>query len=150
MSNGVVTTSGGDTPHVTVIVDSDQLAEASGMSARVDDAPITHRTLRRLTCDAGVVRVVCDGQGQPLDGGRRVRTVTPANRRALDLRDRGCTWDGCDAPPGWCDAHHLVHWADGGRTSLDTMALLCRRHHTATHAGRRPRRAPMSSDPPEP
>ncbi len=148
--NGTVTTSGGEKPHVTVIVDYAHLVEAAGGPARVDDAPITRDALRRLACDAGVVRVVLDGEGQPLDVGRRVRTVTPAIRRALDLRDRGCRWDGCDAPVGWCEAHHLVHWADGGPTSLANMVLLCRRHHTATHEGRRPRRRPLSEEPPDP
>jgi hypothetical protein len=145
-----VGTSGGDKPHVTVIVDYAHLVEAVGGPARVEDAPITHDALRRLACDAGIVRVVLDGEGQPLEVGRKVRTVTPAIRRALDLRDRGCRWDGCDAPLGWCDAHHLVHWADGGPTNLDNMVLLCRRHHTATHEGRRPRRRPMSEEPPDP
>jgi hypothetical protein len=148
--NETVVTSGGEKPHVTVVVDYTHLVEAVGPPATVDAAPITHEALRRLTCDAGVVRVVRDGDGQPLDVGRRVRTVTPAIRRALDLRDGGCTWDGCDAPAGWCDAHHLVHWADGGPTSVDNMALLCRRHHTATHLGRHARRSPMSAHPPDP
>ena len=33
----------------------------------------------------------------------------------------------------WDDAHHLEHWADGGCTSLDNLALLCRRHHVLAH-----------------
>jgi len=32
-----------------------------------------------------------------------------------------------------CEAHHLKHWADGGRTSLENLVLLCRRHHRAVH-----------------
>jgi hypothetical protein len=32
-----------------------------------------------------------------------------------------------------CDAHHIRHWADGGRTKLSNLALLCRRHHRAVH-----------------
>ncbi|SSC25655.1 HNH nuclease, partial [Klenkia terrae] len=42
---------------------------------------------------------------------------------------------GCHAPAWWCDAHHLVHWIDGGDTSLDNTALLCERHHTQVHHG---------------
>ncbi|MCZ7530972.1 MAG: HNH endonuclease [Acidimicrobiia bacterium] len=49
------------------------------------------------------------------------------------MRDRGCAWPGCDRPPEWTDAHHIVHWANGGRTSLDNLALLCRTHHTKLH-----------------
>ncbi|WP_243866868.1 HNH endonuclease signature motif containing protein [Actinophytocola oryzae] len=50
-------------------------------------------------------------------------------------RDRGCVAPGCDRPPEWCDAHHLVHWSDGGATSIDNTALLCGYHHTLVHQG---------------
>jgi hypothetical protein len=33
----------------------------------------------------------------------------------------------------WADAHHVVHWSDGGPTSLDNLALLCRTHHRTIH-----------------
>ena len=33
------------------------------------------------------------------------------------------------------DLHHIHHWADGGETSLDNLALLCRRHHRLVHEG---------------
>lgn len=46
--------------------------------------------------------------------------------RALGVRDRGCRFPGCGRPPGWCDAHHVMHWADGGETGLGTLVLLCR------------------------
>jgi hypothetical protein len=35
-----------------------------------------------------------------------------------------------------CDAHHVVHWADGGPTSLSNLVLLCRPHHRAVHQGK--------------
>jgi hypothetical protein len=92
---------------------------------------------RRLACDASVTRVVLDPVSQPLDVGRRTRVVPPAVRTALFVRDRGCVFPGCDRPPPWTDAHHVIHWADGGPTSLDNLVLLCRRHHRAVHEGRR-------------
>ena len=131
--NDVVVTSGGEKPHVTVTVDYGTLVGSSKTLPEIDGALVTPETLRQLTCDAGIVRMITDGDSVPLDVGRRVRTVTPAIRRALDHRDSGCTWPGCDARIGWCDAHHLVHWADGGETGLSNMTLLCRRHHTKTH-----------------
>ena len=42
---------------------------------------------------------------------------------------------GCHAPTWWCDAHHLLHWIDGGDTSESNGALLCERHHTKVHHG---------------
>ena len=50
-------------------------------------------------------------------------------RRALALRDRGCAFPGCDRPLGWCDAHHITGWANGGATTIDNGVLLCGHHH---------------------
>jgi hypothetical protein len=72
---------------------------------------------------------------QPLDVGRTTRVVSPAQRIALVVRDGGCVFPDCDRPPGWCEAHHLVHWLDGGPTDLPNLALLCRAHHRAVHEG---------------
>ncbi|HEX2030748.1 MAG TPA: HNH endonuclease signature motif containing protein [Actinomycetota bacterium] len=33
------------------------------------------------------------------------------------------------------NAHHLVHWADGGGTDLDNLVLLCWAHHRLIHEG---------------
>ena len=80
-----------------------------------------------------MVRVITDGPSQVLDVGRATRTIPPPIRRALAVRDGGCVFDGCDRPPAWTDAHHIVHWADGGPTCLDNLCLLCRRHHRLVH-----------------
>jgi hypothetical protein len=129
--------SGGERPHVTVTVDLATLTRVDGSPAAELErtGPVTGETARRLACDAGVTRVVTGGASQPLDVGRRTRTVPAAIRRALVVRDRGCAHPGCDRPPGWTDAHHRVHWADGGPTALDNLVLLCRRHHRAVHEG---------------
>jgi len=72
---------------------------------------------------------------QPLEVGRTTRVVSAAQRHALTVRDRGCAFPDCDRPPGWCEAHHLVHWLHGGPTDLPNLALLCRAHHRAVHEG---------------
>jgi hypothetical protein len=72
---------------------------------------------------------------QPLDVGRTQRVIQPAQRHGLVIRDRGCVFPGCDRPPPWCEAHHLLHWLDGGPTDLPNLALLCRAHHRAIHEG---------------
>ena len=88
-------------------------------------------TSRRLACDAGVVRMRHNARGEVLDVGRRTRTVPPAIRRALEVRDRTCRFPGCGCR--YTDAHHIIHWAEGGETKLDNLVLLCRRHHRAVH-----------------
>ena len=72
---------------------------------------------------------------QPLEVGRTTRSVSPAQRNALTVRDGGCVFPGCDRPQSWCEAHHLRHWLHGGPTDLDNLALLCWTHHRAVHEG---------------
>ena len=76
-----------------------------------------------------------DPDSLPLDVGRSTRTVPPHLRHALLVRDGGCVAEGCDRPPAWTEAHHVVHWAEGGATALDNLVLLCRAHHRKVHEG---------------
>jgi hypothetical protein len=130
----------GERPHVRVTIDWMALCAEHGAPGVAGGSlgwagPITPETARRLACDAGVVRVITGPDGLPLDVGRAQRTATAAIRRAVELRDGHCVFAGCDAPPEWCDVHHVVHWAHGGPTSCDNGALLCERHHTTVHEG---------------
>ena len=93
-------------------------------------------TVRRLACDAGVLPAVFGEGGEVVDLGRMRRLFTAGQVRRLWLRDRCCTYPGCDVPGQWCDAHHLRHWADGGPTDLNNAGLLCGRHHTVVHSRR--------------
>jgi hypothetical protein len=78
-------------------------------------------TIRRLACDAEVIPVVLGTHGEVLDVGRSRRPVTAAIWAALVVRDRHCAFPACDRPPVMCHAHHIRHWADGGKTSLDNL-----------------------------
>ena len=87
---------------------------------------------RRVACDAGLVELRHAAGGEVLDVGRRTRTIPTALRRALQSRDRSqCQFPGCTSRH--CDAHHVVHWADGGETQLSNLVLVCRFHHRAVH-----------------
>ncbi len=94
--------------------------------------PLAATTARRLACDASLVTVLEDSAGSVLNVGRRTRTIPPAIRRALTLRDSGCRFPGC-CETRFVDAHHIHHWCDGGETSLDNLVLLCRHHHRLLH-----------------
>ena len=99
-------------------------------------ALLAPETVRRLACDAAIIPTVLGSAGEVLDLGRQVRLFTGSQVRRLWLRDGCCSFPGCDMPPQWSDAHHLVSWADGGRTGVDNGALLCERHHTNVHSRR--------------
>ena len=74
------------------------------------------------------------GRSRPsLNLSRKHRLVQPGLRRA-EARDRGCRFPGC-SHERWLDAHYVVHWADGGETSLENTLLLCGRHHRLLHEG---------------
>ncbi len=113
---------------VTVHVDRSALSEGHGRSG----LPI--ESVRRLCCDGETVVIVEDEDGEPLNVGRKTRTVPTAIKRALWSRDKGCVFPGC-RNKRFVDAHHIQHWSAGGETSLDNLLLLCTRHHRLVHEG---------------
>ena len=127
--------SGGERPHINVTIDLAALRTGRGAGELDFTGPIPAARARQLACDAGVSRIITAGASQPLDVGRRTRTVPAQLRRALAARDRGCKFPSCDRPVAWCDAHHRRHWADGGPTVLSNLVLLCRLHHRMIHQG---------------
>ena len=141
-------------------------ADADAGQAVIEQAGGIHvgkEATRRVACDAGLVVLRHAPNDGVLDVGRRTRTVPTALRRALEGRDRNqCQFPGCSSRH--CDAHHVVHWADGGETQLANLVSLCRFHHRAVHeegfqvvadaAGRfqflRPDGMPLPAVPPAP
>jgi len=118
-----------DNYQVTVHVDRTALVDGEGRSS----LPI--ESVRRIACDSDTVLIVEDEDGQPLNIGRKSRTVPTAIKRALWARDKGCNFPGCHRKH-FVDAHHIHHWSAGGETNLDNLMLLCSRHHRLVHEGR--------------
>jgi hypothetical protein len=125
---------------VTVPVETLEGRLGSGRLLVSPSTLVSPAAARRLACTAGLVPAVLGSDSQVLDQGRRARTATTAQRLALTVQQDGvCGVERCGAPAAWCDAHHWrVRWADGARTNLDDLVLVCRRHHTLAHLpGRR-------------
>jgi hypothetical protein len=76
----------------------------------------------------GLLQAPFNTPSLPLDIGYS-DTIPAAIRRAVTLRDKHCAWPHCDRPAAWCDVHHIVHKADGGKTSVSSCILLCQFHH---------------------
>ena len=125
---------GGDQYLVHVHTDMETLkTDGTGGESEIEDnRNVSAETSRRLCCDAGVVHWLENNKGEPLSVGRKTRAIPPSIRRALKRRDHGCRFPGCTCSR-FVDAHHINHWADGGETSLNNLALLCRRHHRMVH-----------------
>jgi hypothetical protein len=121
---------GGDRPRVNLLLDYRTLVDGLAPALLLDSGEhITAQEARLLACDADILPIVCNGQGEPLDVGRQQRLFSGALRQALAVRDQGCSFPGCDKPPRDCDAHHLIPWWHHGQTALDNGTLLCRFHH---------------------
>ena len=113
---------------VTIHVDQSALANGDGRSS----LPI--ESVKRLCCDGHAVVIGEDENGEPLNIGRKTRTVPTAIKRALMARDKSCAFPGCHHTH-FVDAHHIQHWSAGGETSLDNLMLLCSQHHKLVHEG---------------
>jgi len=119
------------------ILSEQQAAAEAGAPHRceLEDGPaLALDTARRLACDASVVGIVEGEEGEPLDIGRKTRSIPPAIARALRARDGGCRFPGCDRTR-FCQGHHIEHWGNGGETKLDNLITLCGFHHRLVHEG---------------
>lgn len=128
---------------VIVHVNTNQLANPPAEATTPDQlvchveghGPIEPATAQRLTCTATLLGALLTPDGDVLRLGRTRRLASRAQRRALRIRDHNtCQYPGCHQTRH-LDAHHLTPWSQGGTTDLDTMILLCRRHHTHIHEG---------------
>jgi hypothetical protein len=132
---------GGDATTVMVTLTLDQLRRELAAAGLIDDPAglaegghnLTAAEARRLACTAAIIPVVLGGDSEILDQGRSRRLFTPAQRRAMRLRDKVCRAEGCDHPATWCEAHHRDAWSAGGATDLDDGVMLCPFHHHRTH-----------------
>jgi hypothetical protein len=126
---------GGDRLQIVVHVDHETLRDGLAGRSEFDDGPgVSAETSRRLSCDCSYVKITEDEHGEPLNVGRKTRSIPPALRRALKSRDKGCVFPGCTHEK-YVDGHHVQHWAQGGETKLGNLVSLCRFHHRLVHEG---------------
>jgi hypothetical protein len=137
LDGGAIPQRAGQRSHVQVTTSLETLLDLVGSPAGEMECAgaIAAATVQRVACDSTITRVLLDPRSQVIDLGRSQRVVGGATRRALNIRDQGCRWPGCERPPSWTAAHHVVHWTQGGPTDLANLVLLCRRHHWSVHEG---------------
>lgn len=135
LAHGAEAMSGGDKYQVVVHVAEETLAnEDAGQCEFEDGASMAAETCRRLACDCSLVHIREDEDGDPLNVGRKTRSIPPALRRALNARDKGCRFPGC-CNKSYTQGHHVKHWASGGETKLSNLVTLCHFHHHLVHEG---------------
>jgi hypothetical protein len=130
LDNGLVPRRATQRPHLQVTTTLETLLQRAGAPAGDLEfsLPISAVSVERLSCDCNVTRILLGADSQVIDVGRSRRVISPAQRRALNVRDKGCRWPGCDRSASYTSGHHLVQWTKGGPTDLDNLTLLCRRH----------------------
>ena len=116
-----------------VTIGLDSLRNELGTGAIIGGDPLSATAIRRLACEAAIIPVVLGGKGEILDLGRTRRLFSPAQRKALRLRDQHCRAEGCTIPAAWTEAHHLKPWSKGGNTDLEDGILACNWHHHRLH-----------------
>lgn len=135
LAHDVLASPGTDRHQVVVHVAAETLRSGVPGCCEIEDGPsIAAETARRFSCDASIAAIIEDGDGKPLDAGRRTRNISAPLRRLLTARDKGCRFPGC-ANSRYVDMHHIKHWANGGETKPSNLVSLCRFHHRAVHEG---------------
>jgi hypothetical protein len=139
LEGGASPRSASQRPHVQVTSTLETLLGRAGAAAAdldMSPLPISAKAVERLACDCNVTRILLGADSAVIDVGRSRRVINPAQKRALNIRDKGCRWPGCDRTATWTSGHHLLHWIRGGATDLANIVLLCHRHHWMVHEGR--------------
>ena len=137
LDSGLIPQKGSQRTHLQVTTSLETLRGLPGASAAEMELslPISSKTVERLACDAVITRIVLGSDSMVIDVGRAKRTISGPARKALNVRDGGCTWPGCERPASWTSGHHLKHWIHGGTNEPPNLTLLCYRHHWLVHEG---------------
>jgi len=99
--------------------------------AEIEGRVVAVSTVQSMLCDARV-QVVVERDGMPVGIGRVSRTIPHWLRRLLKHRDNGCRFPSCENTKG-VEGHHIRFWRHGGKTDLDNLISLCKRHHHVIH-----------------
>ncbi|MGH3495956.1 MAG: DUF222 domain-containing protein [Nocardioidaceae bacterium] len=132
LAGGDLPDEGGERPQLVITMREQTLADGTGHAVGGNGTHLSAEAARWIGCDADHRSAVVAGR-VPLHVSRRHRFFGGTLRMALVLRDGGCAFPGCDRPPAWCQAHHIVPWHHEGETSLANGVLLCGHHHRLVH-----------------
>ena len=135
LAHDVLEATGADRQQIVVHVAAETLRNGAAGCCEIEHGPsLPAESARRFSCDASVISLIEDRDGEPLNVGRKTRLISAPLRRLLTARDKGCRFPGC-ANARYIDMHHIKHWANGGETRPSNLVSLCRFHHRAVHEG---------------
>lgn len=121
---------GQGSPYALVVTaKAEDLAAGTGTGTTGSENPIPISELVRHGLNGAVFFELVSQKAKTMQVVTENRYANAKQIAILTARDQGCSFPGCDAPPGWCDAHHIVEWARGGKTDINNMTLSCSAHH---------------------
>lgn len=125
-TDSATTTSRSARPLFSVEVDKDTAMRICQMA----DGTVVHPNLLvSWFTQADFERVVFDTPSRVIEVGSRARFFRGGLRRAIELRDKHCTYPGCRVPAADCDIDHIVEYSAGGETSQANGRLRCPAHN---------------------
>lgn len=114
---------------LVVTAKAEDLANGTGAGTTGTENPVPISELIRHGLNGAVFFELISEKAKTMQVVTENRFANAKQIAVLTARDQGCTFPGCDAPPGWCDAHHIVEWAQQGKTDINNMTLSCSAHH---------------------
>ncbi|HKC28786.1 MAG TPA: DUF222 domain-containing protein [Jatrophihabitans sp.] len=133
---GNLPSAGGVAATIVLTMTLEQYQTGNGLAETAHGALIpTREALRWSGGDYRLLAVVLDKIKGISAYSSSQRLFSEQQRLALWARDGGCTYPDCPAPPGQCEVHHLIDWANGGPTSVDNGALACGHDHKKLDQG---------------
>lgn len=114
---------------LVVTAKAEDLANRTGQAVTGAEAPFPIDSAALEGLNGSVFFHLMSEQTKSMALATERRLATEKQLAILASRDQGCTFPGCDTPPGWCEAHHVVPWARGGKTNVNNLTLACSAHH---------------------
>lgn len=114
---------------LVVTAKAEDLAKQSGRAATDAEAPFPMQTASYEGLNGSVFFHLMSEKTKSMELATERRFATSKQLAIISSRDQGCTFPGCDTPPGWCDAHHIVPWSQEGKTDVNNLTLACGSHH---------------------
>jgi hypothetical protein len=124
---------GGLNATVVVLMELETLMDGLKAAKLDTGETISPALARRLACEAGIIPAVLGGKSEVLDLGRSRRFHSKSQRIVATIEHDGCDAEGCDAPPGMTQMHHVVPWSQGGETNTRDVLMLCPPDHRRIH-----------------
>lgn len=133
-TNGAAGSKGGSVTLTTDLATLAELAEHPGELGGY--GPVIADIARQVAGDSTDDTwrfVVRDEWGRSVKVGTTRRRPSSRDRRLVETTYPRCVFPGCRMPASQCDLDHRTPWSEGGETTPDNLAPLCRHDHRMRH-----------------